>query len=696
MNTFADMYAALRRKNWGNYALLIGCCLFSVMLITAFITMMCAPTVLEILPEGGDSRKQIMMVFAVAVIGCGMFTMYASSLFFRYKSREIGIFMALGATKRELRNLLLREIALIACGSCIVGAALSAPLSFGLWGLFRLLIDTEEMVLRLDPRAYFIAALFSAFVIIMLFVMAVRFVCRTDILDIAREQHKSEPVREIPPWCGAVGIVLMIVGGFCGYILPTVFVRILHRAPVSWGNLVYLLALVGLYMVLLHTVVCGWARGKNRYKHLITHSMMKFQGRQTVRNMLVVTLLLAGAFFAAFYTPMLGTARVMIVKSRPVDYAYHFRQDQSMLTQQEVEQLAGKYAVSITDWKEAEFASLGSDGNEQIYQNDGTITTAYHALWSENSFLPESAYRQMTGQKIDVAPGTVKAVISADGTGTEMISTDVTRLTNPITGQTLATKYAGYLHFDMMSAKFYVLDDADYLHITQGLTAQWREKLVYFNVANAMSTYDFSKALYNAFIAHLDISCAQGEFYDRIQKQLATDAGERYWYDQTSSDFTFDRRESSQFKMYWRYMPQFRVMDLNDFTGTMAVFLMVFVFIAIVCFAAVVVILYTRSMTIALNNQTIYNDLRHLGAKRCYLYRTVREQISKIFFVPAITGTTLIYAFYAMILYFNDNQITATERAGLVSCLLLVAACSICLWGIYRITLRRVCRTLGI
>ncbi len=64
--------------------------------------------------------------------------------------------------------------------------------------------------------------------------------------------------------------------------------------------LFYLPALIGLYILLLHTVVNGWG-GKKQYRDLISTSMMKFQGRQTVRNMLVMTVLLAGAYFASFY-----------------------------------------------------------------------------------------------------------------------------------------------------------------------------------------------------------------------------------------------------------------------------------------------------------------------------------------------------------------------------------------------------------
>ena len=93
MKTFSEVYAALRRKNRGQYGLLAGCCFFSVLLITAYACMMRSPTILTILPEGGDSRKQVMMVFVLAVLGCAVFTTYAAGLFFRQKSRETGVFL---------------------------------------------------------------------------------------------------------------------------------------------------------------------------------------------------------------------------------------------------------------------------------------------------------------------------------------------------------------------------------------------------------------------------------------------------------------------------------------------------------------------------------------------------------------------------------------------------------------------------
>ena len=159
---FSDICALLRRQNRKQYGLLAGCCFFSVLLITAYVCVMRAPTILAVLPEGGDSRKQVMMIFVLAVIGCAVFTTYASGLFFRQKSRETGVFLALGASRAQIRRELFRELGVISLGSCAAGAILGGPLAWMLWQVFRLcVVDTEEMRLRFDLNAYVLPLAFS-------------------------------------------------------------------------------------------------------------------------------------------------------------------------------------------------------------------------------------------------------------------------------------------------------------------------------------------------------------------------------------------------------------------------------------------------------------------------------------------------------------------------------------------------------
>lgn len=703
MRHFSEVYRHLRRKNWRQYALLAGCTFFSVLLITAYACMMRSPTVLTILPEGGDSRKQVMMVFVLAVLGCAVFTTYASGLFFRQKSREIGTFLALGATRHQLKTELSKELALLSLGSCAAGALLGVPLSWGIWQIFRtMIVDTEEMVLRFDAQAYLFALAFSVFVILMLFLMGWRSIRRTNIIDIVQESHKSEPIRAVPRWYGPVGVLLIALGGFLGYFMSSFFVKVLHwYAPSVVDALFYLPALIGLYILLLHTVVNGWGGKKKQYRDLISTSMMKFQGRQTVRNMLVMTVLLAGAYFASFYAPMMLSSSGTSVASRPYDYLYHYRCDQDMIGQNDVAQLAQKHNVDITTWVTATGSILGTDGMEHIETESSigvTYTEEYRELLQSATFLPERAYNAITGQKIDLAPGTCANVLDDAGGSSYLSGGDVTHLTNMVTGKTLDVTPAEPLSYTMLLG-CYVLDDRDYEAISAGLTGQWQEDYVLFNVTDVEASFPFAKALFYDIVDHSGPEVEVFDAWDPVARQIAIEETGSYFCDPESleesgtSSIDYDKPDSTEFRTSWKYMPQFKILDETELVKTMAVFLMLFIFIAIVCFAAVIVISFTRCMTIGMTNARVYDDLRHLGAPRSYLYRSVKGQVSRVFRVPILVGTILIYAFYALIMYSNGEPmgITPSEASGMITCLGVIAVVSLLLYLVYRLTLKKVC-----
>lgn len=242
---------------------------------------------------------------------------------------------------------------------------------------------------------------------------------------------------------------------------------------------------------------------------------------------------------------------------------------------------------------------------------------------------------------------------------------DVTLVTNMVTGRSLSVTPVEPLRFTTLLG-CYVLDDTDYASITSGLTDLWQETWVFFNVANVDASYPFAKALFNEIVDCSGPEIEVFDAWDPVQRELQISEKGSYDYDDSQeylaennlSVIRYEDRDSTEFRNYWLYMPQFRVLDQNDFATTMAVFLMLFIFIALICFAAVIVISFTQCMTIALTNAKVYDDLRHLGAPKSYLFRSVKGQVSKVFFVPAIVGTTLISAFYAMIMYFNDNRFT--------------------------------------
>lgn len=706
MKTFTDVYQTLRKKNRNQYALLTGCLFFSVLLISAYLSIMRSPTVLSVLPEGGDSRKQVMMIFVLTMIGCAVFSLYAASLFFRQKSGDMGIFLALGMERQTLAGQLLKELIIIAILSCGAGILCSIPLTRGIWGLFRLfIVDTEEMALSLNPQAFTVALLFSVCVTVMLLLMGMRSIRRINIMEIIQERHKSEPIHDVPQQYGIIGILLLIFGAILGYQAPVFFIRVLRWYPPEILTAIfYVPVFIGLYMILLHTVVNGWHKKKSVYKDIVATSQMKFQGRQTVRNLLVMSVLIAGAYFASFYTPMLSVGALMNYDARPVDYVYHFRMDQQVPTEKEVRELADEYDVTITDWNSAPMIRLGVDGTQHVETETSLGTTwepVYRELLNSELFLPESSYTALTGETLNLSSGTLAAILDSEGNAGIEFSGNAKLLTNPLSGQTLSVTAVQTVVHDALYGR-YVMNDKDYLMMRENLTPEWEETICLFNVEDCDQTYDFAKALFYDIVDHSDSKVEVYDAWDPVQKQLSEENGESYWVDPEYLEeygfeqIGYDARDSSNFRLFWKYMPRFRVLDKADFVKTMAVYLMVFIFVAIVCFAAVFVIAYTRSMTIAINGQQLYDDLRHLGASNAYLYRTVRSQMKRVFCTPAIIGTCMIYAFYAMIMFFNDNRISASELGGLAACFLLIVVISAIYYGVYRVTLKRVCGILHI
>ena len=95
--------------------------------------------------------------------------------------------------------------------------------------------------------------------------------------------------------------------------------------------------------------------------------------------------------------------------------------------------------------------------------------------------------------------GTIAPVYDSNGFDNYELTEDVTLVTNFVTGEEFPVTVAESFTNDSLLGH-YVLDDSDYARMTAGLTSEWLENLVAFNVANVDETYDFADALFNAIV----------------------------------------------------------------------------------------------------------------------------------------------------------------------------------------------------
>lgn len=689
MITMNKINKSLRKANRKNAALYLFCNFISLMLITAYSAMMFSPTVLNTLPEGGDSRKQVIAIFVLACFGCVVFTIYASNLFFRMKSREIGIMMALGASRERLAPGLFKEIAVLSGGSAAVGIIMGVPFAWILWQAFYLfLANTEDMKLVFDFKFLLVSIIFFALVMLAAFIMGIKYLNKTNIIDVVREERKSESVKEVKRWFGPVGIIVLLAGAVLGYSSTGIYMEIFKAYPGAWLNILYAPVFIGLYMIVLHTVVNGFGNHKKHpYKDIISRSMMKFQGKQTVNNMLVITVLVAGACFGIFYLPILSTGNILSINSRQYDYSFHHRLDQDIIDEEEIGEIAGKYNLNIVDFKEAEYISLGLDGMRYVEEGN-KFHYEYDELESEINVISDESFSKITGQSIAVDKGKYK-VVTNDEESTLFLNLEGTKATNMVTRESMAVAFDGYVHCGLLAESKinYVLNNDDYNNISKGLTEDWTGNTVFFNV-DGEDSYAFAKELYNRYVDCFTKEAELDSEYDRVAKASCELRGETYWGDQEGlSNIDFDKRNSTDFRMWWAFMPKFSILDRNDFINNFAVFLMMFLFIAIICMTAALVICYTRCITIAINNRYVFVDLKRLGASPRFLLKEVRNQASKVFVVPSAIGMTAMYLLYLMLMYGNDGRITNSEIVGLGVCLMTLVLFVGIIYAVYRKTI---------
>lgn len=694
-----QMEEKLQKADRKQSRLYLFCNFTALAIISAYSALMLSPTVQRVFPEGGDSRKQMYMIFVMTLAGCVVFTIYALGLFFRHKSGQLGILMAIGTSRRRLAPGLFREVMLLSGMSAIAGTIAGFPFVWIIWHGFRLiLVDSSDMALTFDFRCLFISLLFMLLVVGFACLTAWRYLKKTNIMEVIREEHINEPVKEPGRWCGPAGFLLILAGAVLGYGAPWAFQAWFHMYSPPWAGVFYAPVFPGLYMVMLHTVVHGWRRHKrDPYKNIISRSMMKFQGRQTVNNLLVVTLLIAGGCFAVFYLPANGVSMMMRYASQPYDYFYKYQADQDVPERDEVEALGKEYGLTFQEWGECGYVSLGIGGSTQIEEEGMRFRVEYVPMLNEARVLSEDAYRTLTGQEADVESGTYLSVTNQEETSLS-VNQSAREFTNMVTRTQLDTEFAGYLHYDLLVDDMYccVLDNDDYDRIVEGLTDEWKGWIVQFNV-DGRDSYAFAKAFYNRFVASFDETCERHRHYDRVSKIRYDEAGEEYWADTfDAATVSYENSDSFMFRQFWVYQPDFRILDQNDYLRNMSVLFMMFLFIFLVCLVTAQVVCYTRCQSIALNNRYVFDDLRKLGASPAFLDKEVRSQCVNVFRVPSLVGMSGMFLLFTMILYANDGRITRAEWITMGVCLAVLALIGVMIYGVYRGSVRAIKGRLGI
>ncbi len=698
--TMHNIWKSLQSKSRGQYRLLGLCTFLSVLLLASFSLMYYGPTVQNFLPEGGDTRKMASLLLAVTAVACFIFTLYASSLFFRNKSREYGILMALGLPKKKLQRLLIRELSLLCAVSCLAGLLFALPVSFLIWKLFELFIISNEQMRYRPGIAGFLPGILFCFLLVPALGIAVRkFVRRSNIIEILRTSQKTEMIQEIPDRTLPAGMVLTVSGILLGSGLPQFCARVLHRSLPSVFSLLYLLSLAGIYLIILSAVSQSRLK-KNRkkyYANLVSISLMRFSAKATARSMCVIVLLLFVCCFSAFYGMQYAMPPDLLNESQGRTFSMHYPIDESQTGRSEIEDTAKRYGLTVTDFMENNAANLVISYHRRDFNEDGT---QYLDLYSEKEtaalFLAQTDYNAFANQDILIAPGTYKTVTASEYSSFFDFPDGLKEAMNPDTGAVFQLQYDGSLVNDtlaQMSRPFlYVINDTDYKKMTRGLSRAYQEHMVSFNVSDIFRSYDFARELLKQYVSRCTALSEHMGYWNIWEQKLADDAGEVYGYGGPCSLSA----DNNMLLSDWKYAPQFHILTVQDRMQLISVYVMLSVYIFIISMAAVSVMSYVRSISVAADNRPLFESLSKLGADRAYQRMVLKKQLAKIFQYPGMTGCTLGFLFSAVMDYFNDGKLSRTELQALAVLAGIIAAVIAVLYAVYLYARKTAEKTAGI
>ncbi|MGO1060578.1 FtsX-like permease family protein [Planococcus sp. FY231025] len=281
-------------RNRRSYAAFFLASVFSVMVFFVYSMFIFHP----LFEEDGLQQLAVRGMFIAEVvlyIFTLFFLFYSMSAFLQARSKEFGILMHLGMTKKQLNKLVFFETMILGTVSTVAGIVLGFAFSKFFFMIGREIMQLESLPLYVSwkPFALTIGAFASLFIIIS--VISVAFVRTKGILDLLQGYWKTEEVTPASKWLSALGFLLLAAA----YGLAAV---VTDKTVYTMAVIIPPLATLGTYLFFthsIHTLLNLYKRKKGVYWHktrLVSLAEASVKLKDSAQMFFIVTIVSTVAF----------------------------------------------------------------------------------------------------------------------------------------------------------------------------------------------------------------------------------------------------------------------------------------------------------------------------------------------------------------------------------------------------------------
>ena len=650
--TLNDISRKLFKNNRKQYGLFFFSIVFSIAMTGAYGVLQYSPTVTNVLVDGGSTQTISQAMFFGSMLGIIVFLVYADSIFLKYKSREIGIFLSLGIDRHSVQKIVVKEYTLLFQIAALAGLLLSVPLAYLCWSLLNLFLETQETAFSIGWTGLMIAVLFSLLNWFILRTLNRRYIKNVDILKIIKTSDENEAAKNGNLFLLILGALLVPAGIIAFFTLQNIGGFL--NTMLAFMGLVG--AVWGVYLLIVQCASIGDIlkkyNDKAYYKNIVFYNLLKQKIRQYTRSIFVATLLITFTTFGIGFIAAGFIDGYNVALNEPYDYTINATYEHPM-TEQRIFEIAEESNATITDIKHIDCLLLGVQNHYKSGESD----------WSSRIIVREDNFNALSGMAISVPKGSYTVYYdSSMEYKLNAFSADSSLFYNPTTEQEfLFTQNEpicrnGLFNTRSVFSSFLILNEEDYRTIAATLADEYKAVSYMVNVENWQDTADFQNNILQAVIS------------DNVGVIFTN------WHNSATFAKTGSQAEYLQFEgnetriaRVWSLYPLSKLSSTTTQFEAFATYLMLMLFIAIIAFVSAVMVIGLKLISTIWDDAEVYNDLRRLGMKRRKIKGLITKQMLFVYFIPTVLGC-IIGAFTTYRIMLVSGVIYIGETMQLVGC----------------------------
>lgn len=628
--TLNDISRKLIKNNLKQYSLFFFSVLFSITMTGAYGVLQYSPTVTNVLVDGGSTQTISQAMFLGSMLGIIVFLIYADSLFLKYKSKEIGIFLSLGIDRSTVQKIIVREFTILFQVATLLGLLLSVPLAYLCWTILNAFLETRETAFTIGWVGLIIAVVFAILSWLILKKVNRKYIRKVDILKILKSSDETEAVKDGNFFfliCGLIfvptGIVgfftLQNMGGFLNTILAIVSIAI---------------AVWGVYLLIIQFASIGDILKQHSrevyYKNIVFYNLLKQKIRQYTRSIFVATLLITFTVFGIGFIAAGFVDGYNVALNEPYDYTINVTYKQPEITEQRIFEIAKDNATTITEIKSLDCLLVGVQNTYKDGNSD----------WGSRIAVSQSNFNDISGTDISVPAGSYTLYYDSSMSyrlnafyGYNSLIYNPTTKTEFSLSKNEPVCFDGLFNSRSLFSTFLILNDGDFKTLSASLGEEYKAISYMLNVDDWKSTSGFQNEILRAIVLSND-------------GQIFTNWHNSATFDKTGSiaEYLPYQGNETRIARVWALYPLSMLSSTTTQFEAFATYLMLMLFIAIVAFVSSIMVIGLKLVSTIWDDAAVYENLRRLGMKQQNIKNLITKQMLFVYFIPTILGC-LIGAF---------------------------------------------------